>query len=493
LSAEDSAEAPPGTKDLDEVMRGLRWIGTARLFTQFVTWSLTIFTVRLLEPRDYGIVATCGLFTTLAALLTDGGLSVVLISRSDLPNRTQGAAITGVVLVSLVLTGSIVAAAPLGAELFKTSALTEALRVSSIQLPLGALGVVPAALLARAFRFRELALAQAGPSVLQGLATVGMAWWGAGYWALILGVLVGGALRALVLWALLEKRPMPNLSFAALRSLWVSGGQMLGQRLVYFATQDFDTFMLGRLAGPTALGSYSLAKSLSHTALDQLAGIVNQVSMPAFAAKSGDERAQLNGLVLMISTASTLVFPFFWLACVLAHIALPLVFGNRWAAMVIPCMAFTFMLPLRSIYTLLDSAVAGTGRISTTLRNMLTWAGVMTPLLFVAAHFGASWAAASWCLGFPIVFIVSMARMARAFKVRLRTLLKPMRAPLLGSLVSAVVVALAVAYVKSYLPPAPQLVIGVLLGAACYALLMRQYARPDFDRTIHLGRRLFRF
>lgn len=492
MSTEDSPDASPKAGHLDAAMRGLRWIGTARLFAQLVTWGLTIFTVRLLEPRDYGIVATSGLFTILATLLMDGGLSVVLISRRDLPERMRGAAMTGVLLVSLVLAGIIMTIAPLGGELFNSAALVNVLRVSAVQLPLAALAVVPTALLSKQLKFRELALAQAGSSVLQGFATLAMAWSGFAYWALIIGTLLGSAVRAAVLWLSLRERPVPNLDFAALRSLWVSGGQMVGQRLVYFATQDFDTFMLGRLGGPAVLGSYSLAKTLSHSALDQLSGIVNQVSMPAFAAKAGDDRAQLNGLLLMISTASTLVFPFFWLGCVLSQVALPLVFGSRWAPMIVPFMAFTFMLPFRSVFTLLDSAVVGTGRVSTTFRNMLTWAAIMMPLLFVTAHFGVVWAACSWCVGFPLVFLISMRRIARAFSVSLWDLLRPMRAPLLCSLASALVVEVAIVQVKAYVPLLAQLTVGGLLGGLCYALLMRQYARPHFDKAWNLAGRLLR-
>jgi teichuronic acid exporter len=493
VSDQGSSGPLPHEGHLDQVIRGLRWIGVARLFVQLVTWSLTIFTVRLLEPRDYGVVATSGLFTILATMLMDGGLSVILISRRDLPDRVQGAATTGILLISLVLTGIVVAIAPLGAELFNNPALVNVLRVASLYIPLSALTVVPTALLSRALRFRELALAQGLPSVLQGLVTLGLAWSGAGYWSLIFGTLFGTAIRATVLWLTLTERPQPNLDLASLRSLWSTGSQMVGQRLLYFAAQDFDTFMLGRLAGPAVLGSYSLAKTLSHTALEQLAGVVNQVSLPAFAAKSNDRNAQVNGLSLMVLTVSTLVFPLFWLTCVLSRTALPLLFGDRWTPMVLPFMAFTFMLPFRSVYALLDSAVVGTGQVSTTLRNMLTWAAVMMPLIFISAHFGADWTATSWCVGLPIVLLVAIRRIARVFRVTVWQLLKPMRAPLLASLASAVVTQVVILRVRSHTPLAAQLVIGASLGLLCYVLLMRQYARPHYQNACNLAGRLLRF
>lgn len=492
MSAEDPGKHSPRTTHFDEVVRGLRWIGTARMFAQLVTWSLMIVTVRLLQPRDYGIVATSGLFTIFAMQLMDGGLSAVLVSRRNLSTQMHGAAVTAVLLLSLALAAMIIAIAPLGARLFNNTALVNVLRVASLYLPLAALAVVPTALLSRAFKFRELALAQAGSSVLQGLATLGLAWWGSAYWSLIVGTLFGSVVRAALLWMSLPERPTPNWDLGALRSLWRSSTQMVGQRVVFFVAQDFDTLMLGRLGGATVLGSYSLAKTMSHSLLDQLAAIVNQVSTPAFAATAGDDRAQLHGILLMISTVSTLVFPVFWLGGVLSQAALPLVFSNRWAPMVIPFMAFTLVLPFRSVFSLMDWAVIGTGRVSTTFRNMLTWAGVMMPILFVAAHFGANWVAGSWCVGFPIVFLLSMARIAGALQVGVWHLIKPMRAPLICSLVSAVVVEVALVQVRPFVQPAAQLALGMALGGGCYGLLMRRYARQDFDRAWDLAGRLLR-
>lgn len=487
MSAERQAGASGRTGHLDEALRGLRWIGSVRVLVQLVTWGMTILTVRLLQPRDYGLVATSGLFAMVAEMVMDGGLAEILVSRRDLPARTQGAALTAILLGSLFFAGIISAIAPLGAEFFKTSALTNVMRVSSLSLPLSALCVVPTALLQRELKFRELALSRGVPYLPQGLLILGLAWAGAGYWSLIFGTLFGLALRTALLWSSLSKKPVPNLHFSSLHSLWVGGSQLLSQRLLWFLADQFDTFMLGRLLGPIALGSYSLARQLSQKPVDQLASIVNQVSMPAFAAKADSRGAQLNGLLLMILTVSTLAFPFFWLAGVLSRIGLPLLFGNRWAAMEFPFMAFAFVLPFRSIYVLLDSAIVGTGMISITLGNMWIWASVMAPLIFVAAHFGVNWVAISWCVGFPLVLLAAMRRIARRFDVSVWKLLSPVRAPLFSALASAVVVQAVI--VNLHLPGVIKLVIGVALGSASYLWLMRQHARPQFDTVRHLARR----
>jgi teichuronic acid exporter len=474
----------------ESAVRGLRWVGSARLFAQLVTWGLTIFTVRLLEPRDYGIVAISGLFTVLAGLVLDGGLSIVLISRREVDARVKGAAVSAVLIVGIALFALITAIAPVAAVFFHNPALVNVLRVSALQLPLTALTVVPSALLAKQMEFRELALAQSIASVVQGVATLSMAYQGAGYWALIVGTLLGIAVRAALQWGFLSERPAANLELSLLRPLWASGSQMVGQRALYFVASDYDTFLLGRLGGPVVLGSYALAKTLSHSLLDQLSGIVNQVSTPVFASKSDDATAQFDGLLLFISAAAALVFPLFWLMGVISQVAFPLFFGARWTTLIVPFVAFAAMLPLRSLYTLLDSAIVGAGQIPTTLRNMVTWAVIMIPLLSVGARYGANAAALSWVIGFPLVFWLTTRRIARAFQTRVTTLVQPMLRPALCAAASCLVVELAQLQSNQYTGALAQFVLDMALGGVCYVVLMRRYARRQYDIIMDLTRRL---
>jgi teichuronic acid exporter len=470
---------------------GLRWIGSARLITQIVTWSMTLLTVRLLQPHDYGVVATAGLFTVFANLLLDGGLSLLLVSERNLSERQLGAAFSWVMVTASVFAAGIALIAPAAALFFKTPDLTRVLQVSALQLPLGALLVVPQALLARRMHFRELALAQFVASVVQGGVTLLMAYVGAAYWALVTGILLGATIRAAMQWMVLDERPKPNLNFRDLQPVLRKGGHLLGQRITYFFTSDFDTLALGHLAGVTALGSYSLAKQLAHTALDQLSSVVNQVSVPVFAAK-GELEEQILGLVQLITLVSLVVFPFFWIAGVVSQVAFPLLFGSRWEKLVVPFMAFSFVLPFRSVYTLLDSAIVGTGRVSTTFKNMLTWSAIMIPLLGISAHYGAKAAACSWILGFPFVFWFSMRRISRVFGTHLTVFLRPLAAPIA---LAAIACGLAEVIYVTTGERIPRLVRMILEGTAavgCYWLLIRWCAPLQYRRAMDLVLRLVR-
>jgi teichuronic acid exporter len=468
-------------------VRGLRLVGSARLFSQCVTWGLTVITVRLLQPRDYGLVATAGLFTILASMLTDGGLGEILIFRRNLSTRLQGAAIVGGMLLSSLLAAAIVLAAPAGAAFFRNPALVAVLRIAALQLPLSAVAIIPYALLSKEMRYGRLAVIQTSVSILQGIATLVMAYMGEAYWSLIYGTLFGSTLRACALWIALKERPPLNWRVWELRPILRDSFHMVGQRLLFFASADFDTFLVSRLSGAVALGPYSLAKTLSHAALDQISGTVNQITLPSFAAKAGDHEAQLGALKSIIAMAATVVFPLFWFAGVISPVAFPLIFGPRWSALVFPFTAFTLLLPLRTVYALLSTAVIGTGNSSVTFKNMIVWASIMMPVLLLGSMYGPRAVAVAWVVGFPLVFLSAMRRISRCFGITLRELLRPLLMPAVCTAATAVVVEVLTLSLGSLLPPFVLLAIQIVLAAGLYWVLMVRFGRSQYDQTTQLA------
>jgi O-antigen/teichoic acid export membrane protein len=459
---------------------------------------MTTITVRLLRPEDYGLIATAGLFTTFATLLLDGGLSVVLISRKDLPAEQQGAAVTAVLLSSFILGAIIFLVAPFGASYFNSPPLLLILQVSALYLPLAALVVVPLALMSKEMRFKQIAIIQTISSVLQGVCTLTLAYLGKGYWALIIGNFLAVALRGCLLWLTLGRRLIPNTRLGVLKPILRSSGHMIGTRLTYFATGDFDTFLLSRFGGAGIVGPYALAKALSHAALDQLSGIVTQISVPAFAAKP-DAGSQLKGLSLIVSLASTVLFPLFWLLGTLSQEALPLVFGQRWSALVVPFCAFCFILPLRSVFALLELPVAGTGRTSTSLKNMIVWAVIMMPLLLIGVGVGVGLngleiygAALAWTIGFPLVFLITLRRTAKAFDANLGTLLGPMVIPAVCAFISCAAAETVELSLSGGLNVAVLLGAEMLVGGTVYWIAIRQFGRRQYDLVWDVLKRLLR-
>jgi O-antigen/teichoic acid export membrane protein len=212
--------------------------------------------------------------------------------------------------------------------------------------------------------------------------------------------------------------------------------------------------------------------------------------LPSFAAKAGDNEAQLGALKTIVATAATVVFPLFWFAGVMSHVAFPLIFGPRWNALVFPFTAFTLLLPLRTVYALLGSAVVGTGNTSTTFKNMIAWALIMTPILLLGAAFGPRTVAVAWVVGFPLVFLSAMRRISRSFRITLSELLRPLFMPAICAAASAAVVGVLALILEPLLKSLVLLTIQIVLAGGLYWVLMVRFGRSQYDQVVQLVRQV---
>jgi hypothetical protein len=109
--------------------------------------------------------------------------------------------------------------------------------------------------------------------------------------------------------------------------------------------------------------------------------------------------------------------------------------------------------------------------------------------LLVAARYGANAAACSWVVGFPVVFLLSMHRIARAFAVELRLLLKPMAIPILCAAIACALAELTGLAVAS-IPALVRLVLEAAIAAAAYWALARQLAPVQYRQVTQMLMRL---
>src|ERR1700753_1528085 len=60
------------------------WAIVEKFSLQIVQFVVSVILARLLEPRDYGLIALTGIFTALSAAIIDGGFEKTLIREKTL-------------------------------------------------------------------------------------------------------------------------------------------------------------------------------------------------------------------------------------------------------------------------------------------------------------------------------------------------------------------------------------------------------------------------
>jgi PST family polysaccharide transporter len=450
-------------------VQGVLWTAGAKWGSQLVAWASTILVARALTPADYGVVAMAAVFTDLVAYVCELGIGQsVLVFRDLAPAQLRQlntlAVLLGVGGALLTVLFGAAAAVPL----FGNPNLPGVLFALSPIFVVSALKTVPAALLQRDLRFRRIALYDALQAVVLAGSTLGLAMAGAGYWALVASILVGTALSTAGVVATRPvgfARPRP----AALGPMLRLSRNVLTSRLLWYTYARADTFVVGRVLGSVALGSYSLAWTIGNVPVDKAGAVLSQITPSVFSAVAKDKGALGRYFLTFTEVVALLLAP----PCVGLALTAPdfvaAVLGARWMPMAGPLAAIAVFAATRALMPLVSQLLVTSGHSGKDTLYNLVLLIVFPPAVWVAAQFGLSSVALAWLVVLPGVFAWQIGMALRAVELRPRAYL----AALAPAFQACVVVAAAVLATRLVVPSdvgaRVRLAAAAAAGGAAYA------------------------
>jgi PST family polysaccharide transporter len=313
--------------------QGVRWGIIVSVATQLGRVVFLLAVLRLIGPRNAGIVAQALLVVAIAQIFVHLGLAASIVQRPKLVHGEVGSAFWLNLATGFLLAALIALAAPLLAGFFRTEELVAVLHVLSISFVLRAMTIVPSALLTRDMRFRSLGIVEVVSTFICGAIGLAAAMMGAGYWSLVfLTVARDASYLLLITWV--NGLPDVTWSTAAARNLWSFGSRLMGADLVNYVSGNTDKFLVARFLGPTQLGLYSLAFRVLELAMS-MAAQVGRVVLPTFAHLQ-DDRERLARVFLNVTEIISLaICPAMTFAILVAPVAVPAIFGEAWAEAVV--------------------------------------------------------------------------------------------------------------------------------------------------------------
>jgi PST family polysaccharide transporter len=269
--------------------------------------------------------------------------------------------------------------------------------VISISLVLKGLAVVPTAMLARQMRFRALGMAEISSTAISGAIAIAAAMNGAGYWALVIQILVLDTIYlAMVLGA--ARLPPPTWSPAAARGLWSFSSRMMGSDIINYLSNNGDKVLIARFLGATPLALYGLAGRVLVVPIETLGKTGDRVILPMFSRLQDDKERVVR--YFLEASASVALFASLPMTLVIlcAPLAVPITFGDAWDAAVLPLQ----LLAAHSVFFLLialtNPVVQAAGRADWEFR----WALFTTVIALATFAIGLQWGIAGMAACFLV-------------------------------------------------------------------------------------------
>lgn len=260
-------------------LRGGLVTGGAQAVRMLIQFVSVVVLARLLVPEDFGLVASVSPIVAFVGLFQNLGLQQAVIQRKEIDEAQLNQVFWISTLVGLACTLLVVALSPAVAVFYGDPRMTAITIAAAAPLLLGSLAALPLALLNRHLKFGQLALNDVYAAVVGLTVTAAAAYFGMGYWSLVIGPAASAAIVLLAAWCATRWMPgRPNLRID--RDIISFGANLTGFNLVNFFARNLDNILIGRFSGPVDLGYYDRAYKLLLFPLQNITQPLSRVMIP---------------------------------------------------------------------------------------------------------------------------------------------------------------------------------------------------------------------
>jgi len=313
-------------------IHALKWSMASEIASKAIQPLVFILLARLLIPEDFGIMSAALMVISFSQIFWEAGMAKALIQRqTDVEEAANVAFWVNIGLGSVVAVIIYLVASPVAHAFFQDSRVTAVLQVMTLQVFLGAVSAVHTALLQKEMDFKRLFWVRFATVSLPGLASIPLAWYGMGYWALVVGTLIGQAAQVIMLWRLSTWRPSWSFNTYVAKEMvkfskWVAGSGVLAW---FFAWAD--SLIVGMYLGIHDLGLYRFSKQFVSMSME----IVATAVMPVAYSKLARHQTSLDEIRRYIFLSGKglvlILFPIGAGIYLTGDLFIPLIIGAAWA------------------------------------------------------------------------------------------------------------------------------------------------------------------
>ena len=470
-----SCKMPTNSTDLRDldilIASGLAWTGGVKGLAQIVSWMMTILVMRLLTPTDYGIFGLATLFTQITGMAAEFGLGSVLVYLREL-DALHTAQLHGFSLllgaVGVCLAGLV--AYPFGA-FFHAPALPPVILVLATTFLIDSARTIPAALLARDMRFKQLAAVDLVKAIVVPSVTAVFALAGYAYWALVFGVVISSFVSTIMVLAWEPQRiAWPRVR--ELRSALSFGVDVIVARLAWWGYSNADFTVAGRVLGAEVVGVYNCAWTIACAPLEKVVFVFTRVMPPLFSRVKYDSALVKRYFTSITEVITLLLTP----ACLgLAAVAddfIRAVLGAKWLPAVMPLRLLCCYAALQGPTTLFPHILNAAGKTRLAMSMNLLILAIL-PVSFVLGAYarGATGIAAMWLIVYPALLVPLWRATLIAVGGTMREYARTVWPSLAGSILMLAVV-FFIRDLADGMPAALRLALAASGGAAAYAATM---------------------
>ena len=367
---------------------------------------------RLLGPNDFGLIGMVLGITGLVGVLKEMGLSTATVQRESITKQQVSNLFWINVAFSGVLTLISAVMAPLMAKFYHDPRVTAAMLAMSFTFLLTGSQVQHQALLARQMRFHAVALIDAAALGIGFAVACILAWFGFGYWALVIQQLVYAGSGMVLTWCTSKWRPIGPTRNSGVLSMVKFGAHLTIADFIGQTAINSDNILIGRYFGAEPLGLYTRASLLLAKPIQQVVTPISAVIIPVLSRLQSDTERYRRSYMRAYDTIALFIFSFSAVSLVLSKPLVLVVLGAKWKDSIPLFAAFTLVAISAPLSLICSWIYESQGRGKEQLRNHILAGSATFGSYVLGLHWGPigviySIAVISLLVRMPIVYYLA--------------------------------------------------------------------------------------
>ena len=459
----------------NQAVSGLKWSSISKFGGQFIQFITLIILARLLDPEDFGLMASAMVVIGFVNVFRDLGLSSAIIQKKEISIELFSSVfwlsvISGIILMLLLIIFSVQIS-----YFFNAVDLIPIIRVLAIGFVFSGFSILQQALLEKELRFKLIAKFELFSIIISAVIGISFALNNYGVWSLVFQNLAYTFIFSLLIGIKLPQKPRMIFKWSQIKSVANFSLNLSGFNILNYFVRNADYILIQKYLGAQSLGYYTLAYRIMLYPLQNISGIFIRVMYPVFS-KIQDDNKKLQDIFLkIVNSIALLSFPLMLGLFAISDNFITVVFGMKWQPVITLILILSPLGLLQSVYT-------PAGLLFQTKARTDLWFkwGLITGILFVSAFwFGLKWGISGVAIAYLIVnLIVIYPGLAIPFKLielKVSRFLHSLSRTFIISFIMFVIIINIKLILNQYLALQTSLIIIVLLGIIIYLAISLLY------------------
>ena len=315
-----------------KIKTAIFWTSSEAILNIILSMASLIFIAHILNPKEYGYIATAQFISLTIQLFLNLGLSEAIIQKKDLSDIDISSACLGTIVLSII--GCIICLFISNFYYYDNLIVKKILIIEIVNIVIATLLIVPTALLIKNLRMKSFTK----KTLLSRVVFIASAYYfiktGYGFWSVVYATLLQNITSFfLIIWDVKKIIKIKKFDKNSFANLFKFGFFIMLDNLLWNVLNKVFGILISIFHGPAALGIYSMATKLTDSIIGVLNTVITKISLPIFSSVQDDREKLLEYFQKITFSFNIISMTLFSCFALTASEWIPLLLGEKWLVM----------------------------------------------------------------------------------------------------------------------------------------------------------------